>query len=111
MVGTRMLLVPRVKFGFTPRLAALYGSFFIVAGIGQPFLAVWMTAKGLDPATIGFVMAATMILRIIAIPVATRQADRHDALRGAIIVAACFCVVGYFLMGMAEGAIQIFVAY
>jgi len=106
-----MLLVPRVKLGFTPRLAALYGSFFIVAGISQPFLAVWMTAKGLDPATIGFVMAATMLIRIMAIPIATRQADRHDVLRGAIILAACFCVVGYFLMGMAEGAVQIFVAY
>ncbi len=106
-----MLLVPQVKFGFTPRLAALYGAFFIVAGISQPFLPVWMSAKGLDPATIGVVLAASMLLRIMTIPLATRQADRHDALRGAIIVAACFCVFGYFLMGLAEGAVQIFIAY
>ena len=80
-----MLLVPQVKFGFTPRLAALYGAFFIVAGISQPFLPVWMSAKGLDPATIGVVLAASMLLRIMTIPLATRQADRHDALRGAIV--------------------------
>jgi PPP family 3-phenylpropionic acid transporter len=106
-----MLHVPQLKFGFTPRLAALYAAFFIVAGISQPFLPIWMSAKGLDPATIGVVLAASMLLRLLTIPLATRAADRRDALRGAIIVAACFCVVGYFLMSLADGAIQIFIAY
>ena len=103
--------VPALKFGFAPRLAALYAAFFIVAGIGQPFLPIWMSAKGLDPATIGVVLAAPMLLRVLVIPFATRQADRRDALRGAIVVAACVAVVGYALMGVSVGAGEILMAY
>lgn len=99
------------KIGFTPRVSALYGAFFIVAGISQPFLPVWLKAKGLDPATIGLVLAAPMLLRVLTIPLATRTADRRDVLRLAIIVAACFAAVGYGLMGIAEGAIAILLAY
>jgi PPP family 3-phenylpropionic acid transporter len=106
-----MRLVSQFNFGFTPRLAALYAAFFIVAGISQPFLPIWMSAKGLDPATIGVVLAAPMLMRILTIPLATRQADRRDALRGAIIVAASSCVVGYVLMGLADGAVEILIAY
>jgi MFS transporter, PPP family, 3-phenylpropionic acid transporter len=103
--------VPQLSFGFTPRLAALYAAFFIVAGISQPFLPVWMSAKGLDPATIGVVLAAPMLLRVLIIPLATRTADRRDALRGAILAAACVTVAGYALMGVSQGAAFIMIAY
>ena len=100
-----------LKIGFTPRLAALYAAFFIVAGISMPFLPIWMSAKGLDPATIGFVLAAPMLMRVLIIPLATRAADRRDALRGAIIVTACVAVAGYALMGVSSGAGAILFAY
>ncbi|HEY0223637.1 MAG TPA: MFS transporter [Pseudolabrys sp.] len=89
----------------------LYGAFFVVAGISQPFLPVWMSAKGLDPATIGVVLAAPMLLRVLIIPIATHQADRRDTLRGAILVAACVAVLGYALMGVSAGAGEILFAY
>jgi len=106
-----MLPVFQPKIGFTPRLAVLYAAFFIVAGISQPFLPVWLKAKGLDSATIGLVLAAPMLLRILTIPLVTRAADRRDALRGAIVLAACFTVAGYALMGVAEGGVEILAAY
>ena len=99
------------KIGFTPRVSALYGAFFIVAGISQPFLPVWLKAKGLDPGTIGLVLAAPMLLRVLTIPLATRTAHRPDALRLAIIVAARFSAVGYSLTGLATGALAIMLAY
>ena len=68
--------------GFAMRLAGLYAAFFVVAGIAQPFFPVWLKAKGLDAGMIGLVLAAPMVVRVLAIPLATRQADRHDALRG-----------------------------
>ncbi len=105
-----MLLFP-IQIGFTARLSALYAAFFIVAGITQPFLPVWLEAKGLDPAAIGVVLAAPMLLRVFSIPLATRAADRRDALRAGIIVAACFAVAGYGMMGLAEGATAILLAY
>lgn len=106
-----MPLFPLLKFGFAPRLAALYGAFFVVAGISQPFLPVWLKAKGLDPGMIGIVLAAPMLLRILAIPLATRESDRRDALRAAIVVTSCLSVAGYALLGLSEGVMQILLAY
>ncbi len=52
-----------------------------------------------------------MLLRVLTIPLATRTADRRDALRLAIIIAARFAAVGYGLMGLAKGALAIMLAY
>jgi PPP family 3-phenylpropionic acid transporter len=106
-----MITDGHLKTGFAPRLAALYAAFFIVAGIAQPFFPVWLKAKGLDPGTIGLVLAMPMLLRMLAIPVVTRQADRRDALRAAIIATSCLSVAGYVLLGLAEGASAILLVY
>jgi len=100
-----------LKFGFTPRLAALYAAYFIVAGIQMPFFPVWLKAKGLDPGTIGLVLAMPLLLRMLAIPLVTRQADRRDALRAAIILTSCASIAGYALVGLAEGVSAILIAY
>ncbi len=97
--------------GFAARLAALYAAFFIVAGIQQPFFPVWLKAKGLDPGTIGIVLAVPMLLRILAIPLVTHAADRRDALRAAIIMTSTLSVAGYILVGLAEGAPTILALY
>jgi PPP family 3-phenylpropionic acid transporter len=99
--------VSPIKFGFAPRLAAFYAAIFMLSGIQLPFFPVWLKAKGLDASMIGLVLAVPMIVRIFAITVATRQADRRDALRAAIIVASCLSVAGYVLVGLAEGATAI----
>jgi PPP family 3-phenylpropionic acid transporter len=99
------------KIGFSSRLAALYAAYFVMAGIQMPFFPVWLQAKGLDSAGIGLVLAVPMILRILTIPVATRAVDRHDALRGALILTCCVSVAGYCLVGLSEGAGTILLAY
>ncbi len=76
------------RFGFAARLSGLYAAIFILGGVTLPFLPVWLAAKGLDARTIGLVLAAPMLLRVFAIPLAARQADRRDALRGVIVVAS-----------------------
>jgi len=103
--------VSQIDTGFAPRLAGLYAAMFIVYGIQQPFFPVWLQAKGLDPGMIGVVLAAPMVVRVLAIPLAARAADQRDALRAAIIVASCLSVAGYVLVGMAEGATAILLAY
>jgi PPP family 3-phenylpropionic acid transporter len=100
-----------LKIGFATRLAALYAAFFVVAGISQPFFPVWLQAKGLDASTIGIVLAMPMLLRILAIPLVTRAADRRDSLRAAIIVTSALSVAGYVLVGLAEGAPAILAVY
>ena len=76
-------------------MALFYASTFVALGVHLPFLPVWLAAKGLEPQTIGVVLAMPMILRLFAIPVATRAADRHDALRAVIMAATLVALVGF----------------
>ena len=101
----------QLPVGFAPRLAALYAAIFVMGGIQLPFFPVWLKAKGLDPQMIGMVLAAPMIARLIAVPLVARTADRHDAMRAAIIATSFLGVAGYVLVGLAEGARAILIAY
>jgi MFS transporter, PPP family, 3-phenylpropionic acid transporter len=104
---------PQIPTGapFAWRLAAFYAALFIALGVQLPFLPVWLAAKGLDSGAIGIVLAIPMVVRVFAIPLATRWADRHDALRTTITIAAAAAMVGYGAVGLAQGAIAIMAAF
>jgi len=93
--------------GFAPRLALYYAAYFIGLGVQLPFFPVWLATKGLEPTMIGLVLAAPMLIRVIAVPVMTREADRRDALRAAIIIGSTATCLGYGLIGFADGAFAI----
>jgi MFS transporter, PPP family, 3-phenylpropionic acid transporter len=95
---------------FAWRLAVFYAALFVALGVQLPFLPLWLAAKGLDAGAIGIALAVPMIVRVFAIPLAARGADRHDALRMAIVIAAAMAVLGYGLVGMAQGAAVITMA-
>ena len=94
-----------------PRLAALYVALFVLAGIQMPFFPVWLKAKGVDAGMIGIVMAVPMIVRAFAIPFVARAVDRRDAVRAAIMLASCASVFGLVLVGLADSAFAILIAY
>lgn len=100
-----------MRTGFATRLAALYAAMFAVLGVQLPFFPVWLKAKGLDAGTIGLVLAAPIVVRVFAITFAARVADRHDALRAAIMVASAASVLGYALVGVSSGALAILASY
>lgn len=100
-----------MSFGFASRLAGLYAAIFVMGGIQLPFFPVWLKAKGLDAGEIGLVLAAPMVVRVLAIPFATRIADRRDALREALIVTTLMSVAGYLLLGLASGLAAILAAF
>jgi PPP family 3-phenylpropionic acid transporter len=104
---------PQIPTGaaFAYRLAVFYAALFVVLGVQLPFLPVWLAAKGLDAQEIGVVLAIPMVVRVVAIPFATRRADRHDALRGTIILSAAAGAIGYGLVGLADGAVPIMLAF
>jgi MFS transporter, PPP family, 3-phenylpropionic acid transporter len=106
-----MRFVPQVKFGFAARVAAFYAALFVTAGIQLPFFPVWLKDKGLDPIAIGLVLAMPTIVRNIAVPPASRIADRRNALRASLIVLSCGTMIGYALLGLAEGPLTILLAY
>jgi len=100
-----------IGLGFAARLSALYAALFVLSGVQLPFFPVWLKAKGLDAATIGLVLAVPMVVRVAAIPFATRAADRRDALRATIVLACAFSVAGFALLGFADSVPAIFAAY
>jgi MFS transporter, PPP family, 3-phenylpropionic acid transporter len=89
--------------GFGARLALFYAGLFVVAGIQLPFFPVWLQAKGLDAQAIGLVVATPILVRVVAVPIAARLADRHGALRQVLVVSSAGAAIGYTLVGWAEG--------
>jgi MFS transporter, PPP family, 3-phenylpropionic acid transporter len=83
---------------FAARLALLYAAIFLAAGWHLPLFPVWLAARGLDPAAIGIVLAASQLIRIVATPAGTRLADRYGSLAGAIAMAALATAVALALL-------------
>jgi MFS transporter, PPP family, 3-phenylpropionic acid transporter len=96
---------------FAWRLAVFYAALFVALGVQVPFLPLWLAAKGLDATLIGIVLSLPMIVRVFAIPLATRGADRHDALHTVIVIASGMAVLGYGALGLAHGVVAITLAY
>src|SRR4051794_40298282 len=86
----------------TGRLALLYGALFFELGVNLPFFPVWLRAQALDDAAIGFVLAAPLLVRIVANPLATAVADRFG--RTGLILVTCAWVVtaATTLLGLAS---------
>jgi MFS transporter, PPP family, 3-phenylpropionic acid transporter len=89
--------------GFGVRLALFYAGLFVVAGIAMPFFPVWLKAKGLDPQAIGLVIATPILVRLVAVPIAARLADRRGALRLVLVLSSIGGTIGYALVGTAAG--------
>jgi MFS transporter, PPP family, 3-phenylpropionic acid transporter len=96
---------------FSLRLKAFYAALFLTLGVQLPFLPLWLTAKGLGAGSIGIVLAIPAVIRIVAIPVATRMADRRDAVRGVIILAAAAAAMGFGALAFVQGAAAIMLVY
>jgi len=103
--------MPLIQIGFATRLAGLYVALFVLSGVQLPFFPLWLKAKGLDAGMIGLVLAVPMVVRVLAIPFAAREADRRDALRTALVVASAASALGYALLGFVQGGLAIVLAY
>lgn len=88
-----------------------YAALFVALGVQVPFLPLWLAAKGLDATLIGIVLSLPMIVRVFAIPLATRGADRRDALHTVIVIASAMAMLGYGALGLAQGVVAITLAY
>lgn len=95
---------------FAARLALFYGGLFLAWGVQMPFLPVWLAATGLDSAAIGLVLAAPTAVRLFAVPLVARTADRHAALRGGVIACAFGSAAGCVLLGLSSGFLPILFA-
>jgi MFS transporter, PPP family, 3-phenylpropionic acid transporter len=99
-----------VNDSFAWRLALVYAAFFLIVGWHLPLFPVWLTARGLDPAAIGFVLAAMQAIRVIGTPLGTRIADRYGSLHGAIVVTTLASVAAIGVLGAASGFAFVLIA-
>src|SRR6201990_3291114 len=100
-----------MSFGFSVRLAGIYATAYAMVGIQLPFFPLWLSAKGIEAGMIGLVLAVPQVVRVLAIPLATRMADRSGALREAILAACWASVAGYLLVALSSGAPAILLAF
>jgi len=99
-----------VNDSFAWRLALVYAAFFLIVGWHLPLFPVWLTARGLDPAAVGFVLAAMQAVRVVATPTGTRIVDRYGSLRGGIVATTLASVVAISVLGAANGFAFILIA-
>jgi MFS transporter, PPP family, 3-phenylpropionic acid transporter len=104
---------PQIPTGtaFAWRLGIFYVALFVALGVQLPFLPVWFAAKGLTAGEIGVLLALPMIVRVFAIPLAARRADRRDALHATILLAALAAAAAHAVVGLAAGFIAIMAAF
>jgi PPP family 3-phenylpropionic acid transporter len=96
---------------FALRLGLFYAAYFFFGGVQLPFFPLWLESRGLDVRTIGLVIAAPMVVRIIATPIITHQADRRRALKGTLLIASLAATLGMTLAGLVHGPVPILLAF
>jgi MFS transporter, PPP family, 3-phenylpropionic acid transporter len=84
--------IPRTD-GFARRMATVYAAFFLFGGIQMPYL------------------PAPMLIRIVAVPLATRLVDRRGEVQSALATAATLSTAGHAIMEFAGGFTAILAAY
>lgn len=101
---------PPPESRFVLRLAAFYAALFLAFGVQLPFFPLWLGAKGLDAGLIGLVLSMPMVVRVVAIPLASRQADRRAALRAALVATTAAITLAYAVVGLMDGPLPIVLA-
>ena len=96
---------------FATRLALFYGTLFGLVGTHLPFFPVWLKAVGIDASWIGIITAVPAVTRFTVLPFITGLAERRQALRGALIVAAFATALGLALVGTQHLPLAVFLIY
>lgn len=91
------------------RFSLLYASLFFELGINLPFFPIWLRAQSLDDGLIGLILAMPLLARVLANPLVTAAADRHNRVPGTLLACAILVAVGTPLFSSASGVLPIFV--
>jgi PPP family 3-phenylpropionic acid transporter len=96
---------------FALKLGLFYAAYFFYGGIQLPFFPLWLESRGLDPRTIGLVIAVPTMVRIFVTPIVGHQADRRQALKATLVIGSIVGMLGMIAVGSAAGAIAILAAF
>jgi PPP family 3-phenylpropionic acid transporter len=96
---------------FATRLALFYGTVLGLVGTHLPFFPVWLKSIGIDASWIGIIMAVPSITRFTVLPFVTGSAERHQSLRGTMIVTACATALGFSILGTLHQPLAILIVF
>ncbi len=96
---------------FAARLALFYGTLFGLGGTYLPFFPVWLKAVGIDASWIGIITAVPSVTRFTILPVVTGVSERHQSVRGAMIVTAFVTALGFSVVGTQHQPLPVFLAF
>jgi PPP family 3-phenylpropionic acid transporter len=96
---------------FATRLALFYGTVFGLVGTHLPFFPVWLKSIGIDASWIGIITALPSLTRFTVLPFVTGLAERHQSLRGAMILAALATALGFSILGALHQPLAVLIAF
>jgi PPP family 3-phenylpropionic acid transporter len=96
---------------FARWLSLFYGTTFGLGGTYLPFFPVWLKAIGIDPSWIGMIAAAPAVTRFTVLPFITGFAERHRAVRGAMIATAFATACGFLVIGTQHAPLVVFLLF
>jgi PPP family 3-phenylpropionic acid transporter len=89
------------------RLSAYFGAYFLYAGAFVPYFALYLAARGFGAVEIAAVMAMPQLARVAAPTFWGWLADRSGAGRAIVVGSGLALVVGYPVLGAAQGAVAV----
>jgi PPP family 3-phenylpropionic acid transporter len=102
---------PDLPKRFATRLALFYATLFGLVGTQLPFFPVWLKAVGIDASWIGIITAVPSVTRFTTLPFVTGFAERHQAVRGALIATAFLSTLGFLVVGTQHQPLLVFLAF
>jgi MFS transporter, PPP family, 3-phenylpropionic acid transporter len=81
--------------GITLRLAFAQGASGLVSGVATPWFGAWLAWRGMQPAQIGALLAAGMLLRVPIVPLSGIVADARNDRRGMMLAIFFVMLVGF----------------
>lgn len=89
------------------RLSAYFGAYFLYAGAFVPYFALYLAARGFGAVEIAAVMAMPQLARVAAPTFWGWLADRSGAGRAIVVGSGLALVLGYPVLGAADGALAV----
>ncbi|MHB0987014.1 MAG: MFS transporter [Devosia sp.] len=80
------------------RTSIFYFALYMTGAVSNPYLAIWLTGKGIAPEQIGIVNALPFLLMILFNQFVGRVADRASDWRSTIIVGSVLAAIGPILL-------------
>jgi PPP family 3-phenylpropionic acid transporter len=77
------------------RLGLFYALMFLVSGASLPYMPVWLRAQGLDGATIGAIIAAPYLARVVTGQIAAHWADGFRQRRTSLLLLSLIATASF----------------